>query len=189
MTRGRDAAFTRRLAVRGIALAAVGLLVAALLGARTIQDWGVSVGALYLTGGIVLCLTVLRPVMDQSRPRDRPADHPGDATDPSAPVSALALTPLAFPTIVTPYGIAVVILMLTLRPGVTGTVEVLAVGAGVLAIDLVAMLAANRILKAPFVTTTLGIVGSVMAVLQIALGVQAIVGGIELLGFGRGGGG
>ena len=62
MTRGRDAAFRRELAYRGAAVAAVGLLVAVTIGTRILDKWGISVGALLLTAGIVLFLVALRPV-------------------------------------------------------------------------------------------------------------------------------
>jgi hypothetical protein len=54
MTQGRPAAFKRRLAFRGFLIAAIALLFAATLGAKTLQAWGISVGALLLTAGAIL---------------------------------------------------------------------------------------------------------------------------------------
>lgn len=101
---------------------------------------------------------------------------------PAPSVSALAFSPLAFPTIVTPHGIAVLILLLTLHPGMAGALQILGVAAIVLLLDLLAMLGAERLLKVPFVMPALGIIGAVMGVLQVALGVQAMVTGLRLLG-------
>jgi len=56
------------------------------------------------------------------------------------------------------------------------------IAALVLALDVVAMLTADRILTTPAVRPTLGILGSVLSVLQVALGVQAIVDALRLLG-------
>ena len=60
--------------------------------------------------------------------------------------------------------------------------QLLGLAALILVLDLLAMLSADRILKTPFAASFLGIVGSVLAALQVALGVQAAVGGLQLLG-------
>ena len=68
----------------------------------------------------------------------------------------------------------------------SGQTEVLAKIVGitilVLVLDVVAMLTADRILTTPAVRPALGILGSVLSVLQVALGVQAIVEALRLLG-------
>ena len=180
MTRGRDAAFKRRLAFRGIVIATIALLAAATIGANILQQWGISLGAMQLTAGIVLFLVALRPVLEQYATHE-PGTHAEVSADaPPSSVSALAFTPLAFPTIVTPYGIAVLIMAVTLSRA--AMIPILGVVALVLLLNLLAMLFADRILKAPFVAPTLGIVGAVLGVLQIALGVQAAVGGLRMLG-------
>lgn len=182
MTRGRDDAFRRRLAFEGIVIATIATLAAATIGASILRKWDISLGALELTAGIVLFLVALRPVLAQYEPEPRPEPPPPEADPPST--SALAFAPLAFPTIVTPYGIAVLIILVSLRTGETPlNVPVLGVAIAVLAVDLLAMLAADRILRTPFVASLLGIVGAVIGVLQVALGVQAAVSGLRLLGF------
>ena len=50
-----------------------------------------------------------------------------------------------------------------------------------LALDLLAMLGGGLILKAPLVALALSIVGSVMGVLQVALGIQAVSDGLRML--------
>jgi multiple antibiotic resistance protein len=114
MTRGYDAAFKRRLAIRGIVIATIALLAAATTGANILQQWGISIGAMQLTAGILLFLVALRPVLEQYETH-QPRTHAEASADlpPSSP-SALAFSPLAFPTIVTPYGIAVLIIAVTL---------------------------------------------------------------------------
>lgn len=51
----------------------------------------------------------------------------------------------------------------------------------ILMLDLLAMLFAERILKTPVVASALAIVGSVMGVLQVALGIQIVVLALRLL--------
>jgi len=179
MTRGRDAFFRRRLALQGILIAAVALLVAATPGAKTLRDWNVSAAALFITTGVLLFGVGMQLVVAQYKPRK---SQEKAQIDSASSVSALAFSPLAFPSIVTPYGIAVLALAMTLASDFPGTLQVLAVAAAILAVDLVAMLTAERILHAPLVGAAVGIVGSVMAVLQIALSIQAVIVGLRLLG-------
>jgi multiple antibiotic resistance protein len=181
MTRGRDASFKRRLAFEGIINAAIATVFSATLGANVLERWGVSLAAQLLTVGIILFLIALRPVLEQYAPHEPQPIVPASGTEKS--VSAMAFSPLAFPTIVTPYGIAVLIVLVTLgRGNTTRLLEILVTAGVVLLLDLLAMLSAERVLKAPFVAPALAIVGAVMAVLQVALSVQAILLACRLLG-------
>ena len=184
MTAGWDRGLKRRLAFRAITIAAIGAVVAATLGSRLLQKWGISLGALLLTAGIVLFLVAMQVVMQQYATHEQAetSAHPLAVDSPPSP-AALAFSPLAFPTIITPYGAAVLILLATMRSGQTGPLLGIAgIAALVLALDVVAMLTADRILTTPGVRPTLGILGSVLSVLQVALGVQAIVDALRLLG-------
>lgn len=88
-----------------------------------------------------------------------------------------ALVRQLIPRIVTPYGIAAVILLLTLMP--ERTVTIVAILIGIMILDLVAMLFARKILAV--VAFPLQIVGTVMGVLQVALSVQMVLYGIRLV--------
>lgn len=184
MTRGRDAKFKRKLALQGFVISTIAVLVATTVAASILEKWGISIGALTLTAGIILFLVALKPLLEQYAPADAPSSPQQPAGQPAAALpspSDLAFSPLAFPTIVTPYGIAVLILLATLQEGgLVGPVLVMA--AIVLVLDLVAMLSADRILKTPMVAPTLGIIGAVLGVLQVALGVQAVIAGLRVLG-------
>ncbi|MBV8812534.1 MAG: MarC family protein [Acidobacteriaceae bacterium] len=177
MTRGRDYAFRRRLAFKATVIAVIAVLFASTGGAATLHKWGVSVGALLLTAGIILFLVALKPVLEQFAPHEaRIAPAPAADAPPPSPMV------LAFPAIVTPYGIAVLIVLVTLPASETSVAEVLAVAIFILLLDLLAMLYADRILKTPFVAIALGIVNAVLGVLQIALGISAILLALRLLG-------
>jgi multiple antibiotic resistance protein len=187
MTAGWDEGAKRKLAFQAIVLAAVGALAAVTLGARLLSKWGVSLGALLLTAGIVLFLVALDVVMRQySSPETKEEKAATPVGSPHPSPGALAFSPLAFPTIITPYGAAVLILLVSLRAGQTAVVaEIIGLAALVLALDLVAMLTANRILTTPGVAPALGILGSVLSILQVALGVQAMIDALHLLGLPR----
>jgi multiple antibiotic resistance protein len=181
MTRRHDASSKRRLAYEATIIATVALLAAATLGVTILRNWGISVGALFVTGGVLLFLVALRPVLEQYKPRVPRVET--ESSESPAPVSALAFSPLAFPTIVTPYGVAALIVLMALRSssGTTG-LQIVGAAALVLVLDLLAMLTADRLLKQPVVAVALGTAASVMGVLQVALGVQAVIVGFDLLG-------
>jgi multiple antibiotic resistance protein len=102
MTKGR--AFAPRLAFKTILVATIALLVAATLGAKTLQAWGISGGALLLAAAAILFLVALQPVLFGYNPGG--ALPSVAAADRAPSESELAFSPRAFPTIVTPYGLA-----------------------------------------------------------------------------------
>jgi len=200
MTRGLPEKSKRTLALQGTVIATLGALAAVFLGTNMIQKWGVTTGALLIAAGIVLFLVALQAVMNQftvtpplspetaSNPTGETATPDISALDISTldistlDISTLAFAPLAFPTIITPYGVAVLIVLMTLRDKVEyGLYGILGILFAVLLSNLVAMLFADRLLKLPFVPPALGILGAVLGILQVALGIQAIVAGMRLL--------
>lgn len=181
MTRGQDAAFKRTVAFEGSVISAIALAVCGAAGAIVLRNWNISLGALMLTAGVILFLVALRPLLEEYK-----SHPPAPDVMPSGPPAAamnLALSPLAFPTIVTPYGIAVLILMVTLAEGDVDRISsILGIAAVLMVMNFVVMLLADHLLKAPLARLSLGIFGAVMGVFQVALGVQAIIGGLRLLG-------
>jgi multiple antibiotic resistance protein len=181
LTHGRGIAFRRGLAFRAFLVATIALLFAATLGAKTLRVWGISVGALLLAAGVILFLVALQPVLAGYSPRWGRVQSPvGGVPEQSEPEPAF--WPLAFPTIITPYGLALLILLFTLYPFGSGGLGILAIASFVLALDLLAMLCTDLLAKIPFIKPGLAILGCVMGVLLIALGVQAVADGLRLLG-------
>jgi multiple antibiotic resistance protein len=175
MTKGSDAAFRRRLATRAILLSAAALTVAGLLGRGMLENFSISVPVLALTGGIVLFLVALQTVLQQvSGPSRLPQAEPQQGLH-------LAFNPLAFPIIVTPYGIAAVIVFATLVQD-SGDAKMMLAGAVllILALDWIAMLFADAVLK--WAGTALQIFAVVLGVTQIALGLQIIMHNLALIG-------
>ena len=165
----------RRSAIRAFAIASVTTLIAAAAGRAILENWHVSLGALLIAGGVILFLVALRLVLQQYAPAPEAEAHPPD------PASAGAAIRLAFPTIVTPYGIATVIIILSVSPNALYVVGVVVALIGVMVLNLLAMLYARSILKVVG-TMPLQIVGAVLSVLQVALGVQMILGGLRMIG-------
>lgn len=179
MTDGCGTAFKRRLAFQASVIATVALLVAATVGAATLKAWSISVGALLLTAGAILFLVALLTVLAGYAPQ---AVRESEAARvPPSATSELAFSPLAFPTIVTPYGLALLILLFTLYPVGSGGLWILATAALVLALNLLVMLCVDLIAKIPLIKPSLNILGCVMSVLLVALGVQTVADGLRLI--------
>lgn len=178
LTAGTEPAFQRRLAVRGFIFACIGGLVAAVLGQYLLERWSVSLPALLLAGGLVLLLVALQGVLHQYTPTGEPAGGPA-AQHP--PTLALALAPLAFPNIITPYGTAALILLLAASAEPAHELVVLGMFLAVMVIDLLAMLYAHHLLKLVSPASLL-LLGAVLGVLQIALAIQILIAAGKLLG-------
>ena len=174
MTGAAEPKFRWRLATRAILFAAAGLGAAVVLGPNMLENFDVPVPILALTAGLILFLVALQTVLQQFD------DQPARRSYP-APTLALAVNPLAFPTIVTPYGIAAVIIFITLaRNDVGRELTIAGVVAGILAMDWIAMLFAHTILK--YVGTPLQILGVVLGINQVALGLMVILQSLSNLG-------
>jgi multiple antibiotic resistance protein len=165
MTAGAAPSARRSLALKGVAIATLGLVATGFVGQSTVKSWGVSLPALIVAGGIILFLVAIRSVLDVY-------SDPAPSTTPRpALTTALALQPLAFPTIVPPYGIAVVILLLSIEP--TQTLTIVGILVLMMVLNLAAMLFARPILR--ILGLPLQLVANVLTVLQVALAIEMII--------------
>lgn len=180
-TAGLDGKHRRRAAyvTTGVALFAV--LVAATIGVRVLSSWGISTGALLIAAGIILFLVALQSISSQYDVTEEQSETPPETPSGQPSLRRLAFR-LAFPYIVSPYGIAVVILVWTTRPDSVPVTPILAMLGGIMAINTLVMLVAHRIAGSPYLAPVMIVVKSVLAVLQAALGVHAILVGLRLAG-------
>jgi len=174
LTRDVDEAKMKQIAVRAFVLAVIAVVVGGFAGRILAQNWQISVAALTLAGGIIFFVVGLRLVLEQYQPA-----HAAPVPLPEAPMAA-ALR-IAFPTLVTPYGIAALIALLVNSPDAARTASILAILIGVMVVNLLAMLYARWIVGG-VVVLALVIVGAVLGVLQVALAVQMILRGLRDLG-------
>ena len=107
---------------------------AGLLGRNILENFEISVPVLVLTGGLILFLVVLGTVLEQSLPQARLKQEP------ISPGTDLALSPLAFPIIATPYGIAAVIVFATLAQDTSAKLTIASIVLVILLLDWLAML-------------------------------------------------
>lgn len=170
MTKDTTAAFARQLALRASLIATIAIFLSAAVGAFLLAKWRISVGAIAITGAIMLFVVAMQSIFALYGKRASPPDE-------TMPTLDLATSPLAFPRIVTPYGIATLIVLLTLAP--ESVPSILGLVAIVMAIDLLVMLFVRPILRA--IGVPLSLLGVVLSVLQVALSVQFALFGIRTI--------
>lgn len=176
-TAAMDASGRRKVAVATTAISLLAVVIAATIGVRVLNKWGISTGALLVAAGVILFLVALESIRNQFEVPD------GAESTPMTDVSVRQLGfKLAFPYVVSPYGVAVVVLVLTTRPETVPVMPILAMLGGIMLLNLAVMLNALRIATSPYVAPLMAVVGSVLAVLQAALGVQAVLAGLALAG-------
>jgi multiple antibiotic resistance protein len=174
-TRGLDNRAIRRIAFWTFFIATSGILAGSLIGRSVLQNWGVSIPALRISGGIIFFLVALRQVLELYEPAAL------STPDPLPALPFAAATRLVFPMVLTPYGIAAVISLLAGSSDTTWTATILGLVLVVMVFNLFAMLLARRILVGS-VVVVLQVVGAVLAILQVALAVQIILEGFRTLG-------
>ena len=172
MTANADSLLMRQIAIRATVFSATGILLAALLGEYFLTKFGIPVSILALTGGLILFLVALANVIATYSPPAAKEEH-------SAPTVQLALKPLAFPIIVTPYGIAAVIVFMAISPGLQEKLIIGGIVIGIMVLNLIMMLLTRHIGKMLFLF--LFILGSVLSVIQVALGLMIVYSQIKIL--------
>jgi multiple antibiotic resistance protein len=105
------------------------------------------------------------------------ATHPADDASTPSPTLEKATAPLAFPNIVTPYGLAIAITLLALAPEARW--QILGCMTAVIAIDYLAMFFAKPVIKV--LGLPLALLGVVLGVLQVALSLQIVIFAIRTL--------
>jgi len=174
ITKGADAAFKRQVAVRASLFASLAILLAAFLGETFLSKYGIPLPILSLAAGIIVFLVALQNILQEF------ALHI-EATSEPAPTPSLnmALTPLAFPTIVTPYGIAAIVVFLALSPDLHGRLVIGAILLAIMLLNLIVMIMTRHI--GPVLGILLQILGAVLGVIQVALGLLIIHNSLQLL--------
>jgi len=175
-TQGLDEATVRKIAVRAFLFATGSAGVGGFLGATLLANWHVSTGAMVIAGGIVFLMVGLRQLLQQYEPQRAPDSEPPAL--PASPTSAATM--LLFPMILTPFGVAAVIVLLSLSTDIDRTGIILAMLVVVMLLNLVAMWFARRILVGAAIVV-LQVLGAVLGILQAGLAVQIILRGLREL--------
>jgi multiple antibiotic resistance protein len=166
ITRGADAVFIRQIAFRSILFSSIALLMAAILGQTIMSKYGIPLPILGISGGIILFLMALLNIINQF------SVHPESEEKAITPSMKMAMNPLAFPTIVTPYGIALVIIMMSMFPDLQSKLAIGYIVLGIMGLNLVIMLITRHILK--YLAVILALVGAILGIIQVAFGLLII---------------
>lgn len=171
LTTDLDQAARIAMARRATGLAFAALFVAVFLGAVMLGAWSISTGSLIFAAGLIVTSTALLPFLW--------AGGGGVAASAMATGQSpeqLAVSPLAFPTIVTPRAVGVLIIFVAFFPTIAGKLTVLAAAGLMLALNLLGMRYAHWFMQNIGMTPLL-VLGAVFSVLQVALGVEMMADG------------
>lgn len=167
MTQNQAADGARALALRGTMVASAVCMVIFVVMTGFVASWRVSADDLRIAGGILL-FAASREMIGTF---GRPVPAPQTATPPPNP----AVTPLAIPIIVTPWGVAAILFFADLA---YDDVKMSAIVVGILllvmVLNLVGMLLARRII-AWVGLISFQVLGWIFAVLQAGFAVDAVV--------------
>jgi multiple antibiotic resistance protein len=169
ITAGMDQPTRTAVARRAAGLAFIALFLAVFLGAVMLGAWSISNSSLILAAGLIMTATALLPII-WSGGAAAPA-----STSKQTP-EQLAVSPLAFPSMVTPRAVAVLIIFVAYFPTMEGKLTVLATAALVLLLNLAGMRYAHVVMEKIGMTPLL-VLGAVFGVLQVALGVEMVANG------------
>jgi len=175
-TRALDDATARAVAVRAFLVALIAAVAGGFVGRALAAKWGVTLPAMTITAGVIFFLVALRQLLEQYEPA-----HAADASPPLPPSPIAAALRLVFPIVLTPYGIATVIVLLAASEAAERTSMIIGLLVAVMLLNLLAMLFARRVMSGVTVVV-LQLLGAVLAVLQVALAVQFMLRGLQDLG-------
>jgi multiple antibiotic resistance protein len=175
LTKGVDDRQAHRIAALSAVFASAALLVAAFLGRSILDSYRIPVPVMALSGGLILLLVALKNLLQQFQ-LDVVADRPAAP----APGIREAMMPLAFPTIVTPYGIAAVVVLMALTVDTQARLLVGGIIVAIMLVNLVIMMLARKIM--PVMGIVLPILGAVLGVVQVALGLRIIHNALTTMG-------
>jgi multiple antibiotic resistance protein len=170
---GADAALRRQIAFRTVMVATIVALLFVVAGEVLLQVFHISLAALKIAGGIILLLFALGMVMG--------GGHGNEGEKPKAVSLDIAVYPLAMPMMATPQGLVAITVATAAMTAVWQIIVVAVIVLAIMGLNLVCMLAADRIIKA-LGPSTLQIVAKIAGLLLSALAVQLMILGLTDLG-------
>jgi multiple antibiotic resistance protein len=177
-TVGIPPAERRKIAVRVFLLSLVVLMAGGWVGRFLAIHWQISIPALLIATGIIFFLVALRVVLEQYEP-----PQPREAIPLPKGHMAAAFS-LTFPMVVTPYGMAALIVLLAATQDSIRMEMIFGIVAGVMVLNLIAMMFAKADSHGSL-DLGMRLLGAVLGVLQVALAVQIILLGLQELGIVR----
>ena len=163
-----------KLAIRSFALSTSVIFFVALTSQNILDKYNISLSSLIAAAGIILFLISIKMLLAQYDNRNN-----NPIPIPENPLTAL-ISPLTFPTILTPQGIALVMIAMTIAHKLDNNVEhILGLILIVMLLNLICMLYAKQILNV-LRPTFLQVMGLMLTIIQLALAISFIFAAINL---------
>jgi multiple antibiotic resistance protein len=172
LTTTADAAFRRAVAIKTVATASIVVALFILAGEFLLGVFHISLPALKLAGGLILLLFALHMVMGEEK---------GGSEGAGPPSPSIAIYPLAVPLMATPQGIVAIVTMAAGMPKVSGAITLLILAAIIMALNLVTLLYADKILSRIGVGP-LQVVARIVGLLLAGLAMQLMLWGLGDVG-------
>jgi multiple antibiotic resistance protein len=150
------------IARKAVFIAMIALSLAIFVGPGLMKSWGASQQAVSAAAGLLLAIASLQSILGTA---SAPAQEIGERS--------LAISPLAFPTLVPPYAVGVLVLFAANFSQTGHLLQMVGLAIAMMLLDWLAMTFAAPILRV-LGPTTLKVLGSVFGVLQLSLGVEMI---------------
>ncbi len=160
-----------RIALTAFVTALTTFALAVFVGAAAMAKAGTSPSSLIIAAGLILTLTALRNIFGGTAG--------GKPVQKAQVTAALGFAPIAIPGIVTPVGVAVLIIFVSYFPSTADKLDVMGVVAVIMMLNLGAMLGANWFMGCIGAAPLL-VLGAVFGVLQAAMGVEMLISGLKL---------
>ncbi|PSF34258.1 hypothetical protein C7H19_19200 [Aphanothece hegewaldii CCALA 016] len=166
------------LALRSSLIGAILAGLIALIGLHILDTWKVSLDAILIVGGIFLFIQAFEIVSHFSKP----STPQTSAIQENKPLRLLAISPLAVPVIVTPYGVVAILLFMSIaRNNLALEITIFGLLLLIMTLNFIGMLLADHIMRWIGIAT-LQIVGWILAILQAGLAVDVILKAFKNLG-------
>lgn len=163
-----------KLAIRSFALSTLAIFGVALSSQNILNKYSISLSALIAAAGIVLFIISIKMLLAQY---DYTDNNP--IPTPENPLTAL-VSPLTFPTILTPQGIALVMISMTIAQRLDNNAhKILGLIMFVMVLNLICMLYARQILSF-LKPTLLQVLSLILTIIQLALAISFIFSAINL---------
>ncbi len=174
LTANADDTLRKKMAFRGFWISTLVIMFISFAGIGMVDQYGIPISALIMAAGIVLFLVSLQVIMAQYSSAAPPSPPPQN------PSLDLVVTPLVFPAILTPYGIGIVLMIMSIVTKVTGDqTTILGLLMVIMVLNLLSMLYARQIIKV-LNPSILRVLALVLGMVQLSLGISWIFTAIRM---------
>lgn len=166
--------FKRQLAFKSVILATVIAFLLTIIGPSILSQYRISQEAVQMAGGTILLVSALNPLFPSSQ-------LPNSQLTKST--TTQLVIHLASPTIITPFGTAMILLFTMIAVNIQGIDNVIAKSLiTIMGLNFAGMFFVDQILKIPGFMETLQIIKPVLTFIQVALAFELILDSLVKLG-------